>query len=146
LVESGSHRSVLGLSIVACFGLGGWNVADGFEQAPVVEPVDPVQGGELDDFQASPQASSGSFRSCRGRWWCQPRRCRNYRHIDHHTASGRSALIQWIRVTAPHHPWLGRVVRVMRRLRRAEGTDLLVVGEDGQRLMIPLAETVRNFV
>ena len=29
----------------------------------------------------------------------------------------------------------------MRRLRRAEGTDLLVEGEDGQRLMIPLAWT-----
>ena len=29
----------------------------------------------------------------------------------------------------------------MRRLRRAEGIDLLVEGEDGQRLMIPLAWT-----
>lgn len=44
-------------------------------------------------------------------------------------------------MTAPHHPWLGRVVRVMRRLRRDEGTDLLVEGEDGQRREIPLAWT-----
>jgi hypothetical protein len=29
----------------------------------------------------------------------------------------------------------------MRRLRRADGTDLLVEGEDGQRLVIPLAWT-----
>jgi hypothetical protein len=49
---------VLDLSIVARFGLGGWNSADGFEQAPIVEPVDPFQRGELDGFQVSPRAAS----------------------------------------------------------------------------------------
>ena len=58
MVESRRLGNVLGLSIVACFGFGGWNVADGFEQAPVVEPVDPFQRGELDGFQASPRAAS----------------------------------------------------------------------------------------
>ena len=62
MVESGRHRSVLGLSIVACFGLGGWNVADGFEQTPVVEPVHPFQCGEFDGFQAAPwPATSDHF-------------------------------------------------------------------------------------
>jgi hypothetical protein len=42
------------LSIVARFRLSGWNYADGFEQAPIVEPVDPFQCGELDGFQVSP--------------------------------------------------------------------------------------------
>ena len=58
MVESRRLGEVLGLSIVACFGLGGWNVADRFEQAPVVEPVHPFQGGELDGFQASPRPAS----------------------------------------------------------------------------------------
>lgn len=53
MVESRRPGDVLGLSIVACFGLGGWNVADGFEQAPVVEPVHPLQGGKLDVFQVA---------------------------------------------------------------------------------------------
>jgi len=39
-----------------CFG--GWNVADGFEQAAVVEPVDPFEGGHLDGFEAAPRAAS----------------------------------------------------------------------------------------
>jgi hypothetical protein len=43
------------LSIVACFGLGGWNVAlpIGSSRAPVVEPVHSFQGGELDGFQTA---------------------------------------------------------------------------------------------
>ena len=32
--------------------------ADRFEQASIVEPVDPFQRGELDGFQASPRAAS----------------------------------------------------------------------------------------
>jgi hypothetical protein len=39
-----------------CFG--GWNVADGFEQAAVIEPVDPFEGGHLDSFEAAPWAAS----------------------------------------------------------------------------------------
>ena len=35
-----------------CFG--GWNVADGLKQAPVVEPVDPLERGELDGFEGPP--------------------------------------------------------------------------------------------
>ena len=54
MVESRRPGDVLGLSIVARFGLGGRNVADGFEQAPVVEPVHPFQGGELDGLQGAP--------------------------------------------------------------------------------------------
>jgi hypothetical protein len=58
LVESRRPGDMLGLSIVACFGLGGWNSTDGFKQAPIVEPVDPFQRGELDGFQVSPRAVS----------------------------------------------------------------------------------------
>ena len=53
-VELRRHGDVLGLSIVARFGLGGRNVADGLEEAPVVEPVDPCQGGEFDGLQGAP--------------------------------------------------------------------------------------------
>lgn len=38
--------------MAACFGFGGSNVADGFEQTPVIEPVHPFQGGEPDGFQS----------------------------------------------------------------------------------------------
>ena len=34
------------------------DVADGFEEAPVIEPVDPFEGGELHGFDVSPRASS----------------------------------------------------------------------------------------
>jgi hypothetical protein len=40
--------------IVALFGLGGWDVADGPEQSPVVERVDPFERGELDSLESSP--------------------------------------------------------------------------------------------
>jgi hypothetical protein len=56
--ESRGHGGVLDLGIVACFRLGGWNSADGSEQASIVEPVDPFQGGELDGFQVSPRAAA----------------------------------------------------------------------------------------
>lgn len=52
--ESCRPGDVLGLSIIARFGLGGRNVADRFEQAPVVEAVHPFQGDELDGFQGVP--------------------------------------------------------------------------------------------
>ena len=38
------------MTVVGCFEFGGWDVAAGFEQAPVVEPVDVLQGGDLDLF------------------------------------------------------------------------------------------------
>jgi hypothetical protein len=61
LVASRRHGGMVGLSIVACFGLGEWNVADGFEQAPVVEPVHPFQGGELDGLQAAPWPAAADY-------------------------------------------------------------------------------------
>ena len=41
--------------MVARFGLGGRNVADGFEQTPGVEPVHPIPGGVLDRLQRLPR-------------------------------------------------------------------------------------------
>ena len=40
---SGHHRQLAQLFIVSRFGFGQWDVADGFEQPPVVEPFDPFQ-------------------------------------------------------------------------------------------------------
>src|SRR3954463_16479882 len=45
------------LSIVARLGLGRWDVADRLEEAPIVVPVDPLQGGELDRLHAAPRAA-----------------------------------------------------------------------------------------
>jgi len=39
-------------------GFGRWDVADGFKQAPVIEPVDPFEGGELDGFDGPPRPAS----------------------------------------------------------------------------------------
>ena len=62
MVESRRYGDVLGLSIVARFGLGGRDIADGLEQAPVVEPVHPFQGGEFDGLQGAPwPAASDHF-------------------------------------------------------------------------------------
>src|SRR3712207_2922483 len=40
--------------MVARLGLGGWDVADRLEETPVVEPVHPLEGGELDGFERLP--------------------------------------------------------------------------------------------
>src|SRR5262252_5580172 len=40
--------------VVALLGFGRRNVADGLQESPVVEPVHPFQGRELDSFEASP--------------------------------------------------------------------------------------------
>jgi hypothetical protein len=42
------------VGIVARLGFGGRDIADGLEQAPVVKPVDPFQGGKLDRLDAAP--------------------------------------------------------------------------------------------
>ena len=42
------------LGIVARLGFGGRNVADGLEQAAMVEPVDPFEGSELDRLGMTP--------------------------------------------------------------------------------------------
>ena len=44
--------------MVARFSVSGGNVADGLEQAPVVEPVDPFQGGERDGLQGAPWSAA----------------------------------------------------------------------------------------
>jgi len=36
------------LFILGRFGLGGWDIADRLEKTPVIEPVDPFEGGEFD--------------------------------------------------------------------------------------------------
>ena len=40
------------------FRFGGRDVADGLQQSPVVEPVDPFQGGVFDGLEGSPRPSS----------------------------------------------------------------------------------------
>jgi hypothetical protein len=42
------------LTVVGGLLLGWWDVCDGFEEAPVVLPVDPFEGGEPDGFEVSP--------------------------------------------------------------------------------------------
>ena len=51
-------RGDLKLSVVCGLGLGRWNVADRLEQATVVEPVDPFEGGELDGLEGTPRSAS----------------------------------------------------------------------------------------
>lgn len=41
--------------VVVLLGFGWWNVADGFQQAAVIDPVDPFQCGELDGFKVAPR-------------------------------------------------------------------------------------------
>jgi hypothetical protein len=47
-----------GLTVVVGFVFGWWDVSDGFEDAVVVEPVDPFQGGVLDVVDQSEEISS----------------------------------------------------------------------------------------
>ena len=48
------HRRDLKLNVVGGFRLGGRDVADGLEQAPIVIPIDPFEGGELDALKGAP--------------------------------------------------------------------------------------------
>src|SRR4051794_6185287 len=57
LLGSRRHSGCLKLGVVACLGLGRWDVADRLEEAAVVVPVDPLQGGELNLLQAAPRAT-----------------------------------------------------------------------------------------
>ena len=50
-----------GCCVVYCFGFGRWDVADRFEQASVVEPVDPFQCCELDGFERAPGSAPGYY-------------------------------------------------------------------------------------
>lgn len=51
------HRHDLKLCVVGGFRLGGRDVADGLEQAPVVEPIDPFEGGEFDGLEGAPRTT-----------------------------------------------------------------------------------------
>jgi hypothetical protein len=57
LFESDCHGLTGDLGIVARLGLGGRDVADGLEEAPMVEPIHPFEGGELDCLDAVPGAA-----------------------------------------------------------------------------------------
>jgi len=46
------------MTVVACFGFGGRDVADRLQQPAIVEPVDPFQGGELDGLERAPWSAS----------------------------------------------------------------------------------------
>ena len=57
LFESGCHGLTGDLGIVARLGFGGREIADGLEEAPVVEPVHPFEGGELHSLGMAPGAA-----------------------------------------------------------------------------------------
>ena len=44
--------------IINGFRLGRWNVADGLEQSPMIEPVDPFECGHFDGLQVTPRPES----------------------------------------------------------------------------------------
>ena len=49
------HGEVVQHGVVALLGFGRGNVADGFEQAPVIEPVHPFESGVLDGLEGAPR-------------------------------------------------------------------------------------------
>jgi hypothetical protein len=51
-----SRCRLLHLLIVACLEFSGRHVANRFEQSPVVEPIDPPEGGEFDGLEMTPGA------------------------------------------------------------------------------------------
>lgn len=44
----------LGLNVVVLLELGGWDPSELVEETPVVEPVDPFQGGQFEVAEATP--------------------------------------------------------------------------------------------
>ena len=56
--ESRRHIDVIRGSIILFFGFGRRDVSDRFEQSPVVEPVDPLERGIFDGFEAAPRPAS----------------------------------------------------------------------------------------
>ena len=48
------HGDVVHHGIVSLFGFRRRYVADGLQQSPMVEPVDPFERGELDGFEVAP--------------------------------------------------------------------------------------------
>ena len=58
MCESRHHGVSLIASIVRLLELRRWEQADGLEQAPVVEPVNPFECGELDRLEMTPESSA----------------------------------------------------------------------------------------
>jgi len=57
LLGSGGQGRTGDLGIVARLGFGGRDVADGLEEAPMVEPVHPFEGSELHRLSMAPGAT-----------------------------------------------------------------------------------------
>ena len=57
MLESGSHRRLMRLMIIVCLECGRRHMAEGSEKAPVVVPVHPFEGGELDCLAVTPRAA-----------------------------------------------------------------------------------------
>ena len=55
--ESRRYGALVELRIVARFGLGGRNISNRFEQATIVEPVDPFESGEFDRLGTAPRTA-----------------------------------------------------------------------------------------
>jgi hypothetical protein len=49
---------LIGLGIITCFGFCGRDISDRFEQAPIVEPVDPFKRGEFHRLGTAPRAAA----------------------------------------------------------------------------------------
>ena len=58
MVGSRGQSWCLARGIVARLGLGGRDVPDRLEEALVVEPVHPLEGGVFDGFKAPPRATA----------------------------------------------------------------------------------------
>jgi len=58
LCGSRHHGGHAGFVMIAGFGLGGRDVSDRLEEAAVVEPVDPFEGGGLDRLEAARRSSA----------------------------------------------------------------------------------------
>ena len=58
MFESGHHGQLVQLFIVARLGLGGWDISDRLEEAVVIEPMDPREGGEFHGFEVVPRSTA----------------------------------------------------------------------------------------
>ena len=52
------HGDVLQHGVISFLGFGGRDIADGFQQPPVVAPADPFERGMFDSFKGSLQTSA----------------------------------------------------------------------------------------
>jgi len=58
LVKSSGDFALFQHGEISLFSFGGRDVADGFQETSMVEPVDPFQGCELDGLKRSPRPTS----------------------------------------------------------------------------------------